>query len=77
MNEKLELLSMAKEFEITKILNSEEYEIKKNNLLAVISGKKVEYYITGCYDNSIDEIEINIEELKKLEKFVELMIKKD
>ena len=76
MNEKLELLSLAKEFEITKSnYYDNRYEISTNygDLYAIIDEKDIEYYINGNKDG--DDSYIDIEKLMKLKEFCEFLIK--
>jgi hypothetical protein len=72
MNDKLELLSMANDFTITK--KEETYEISIGDLEANIEGEKISYYVTGTYDSGMSAHEIDIDDLKKLMKFCKLMI---
>lgn len=73
MNKKLELLSLAKEFTISK--NKDDmYIVGIGDLEAVIEGDSIEYYITGIYNSGVNSCEIEIEELNKLIKFCNLMI---
>ena len=75
MNNKLELLALAKDFDVTK--KSENiYEIEHINsdLGAVIGNNEITYYLTGCYDSGSDWLGIDIKNLNKLQKFCELMV---
>lgn len=74
MNEKLELLSLAKDFEITKeSLNENKYDIfdTKSSVFAIIEDNKIEYY-TG---EQFGDAYIDIERLMKLKELCEFLIK--
>lgn len=80
--DKLELLNLSKNFCVTKKDKTQwsdsgyEVETMNSNLGAFISDdKKITYYVTGCYDSGSDWIDFDIDELTKLKKFCELMIK--
>ena len=74
MKNKLELLALAKDFEITK--GDEEYEVSCNTsgLTAFINlSGKTKYYVSDVYNCGINFAEINMEALRKLEAFCRLM----
>ena len=77
MNEKLELLSLAKNFTINKVEKSYGIESVIDNLGATIYGNEITYYVTGCYDSGIDWLSFDENEFKKLKDFCELMIKEN
>ena len=80
MNKKLELLSLANNFSITKNGQLREYKIEciNNNLGATIDeNNKITYYVTGCYDSGCDWIDFDEKEFEKLKQFCELMIEKE
>lgn len=69
----LELLSRAKDYEITQ--NGDTYfEIKdyRSNIAAEIRGDEITYYITDCeYNSSGDCVEIDMKALNKIKAFCE------
>jgi len=74
----LELLSMATDYVIQKNEYSEEdcYEVypPSGDLCATIDDNgNLGYFREGCYNSGTDSIEIDIEELLELKKFVELL----
>lgn len=74
--DKLELLNLSKNFSVTKKDDGFEVESTTDNIAAFISNdKKITYYVTDCYDSGRDWIDFDINELEKLKKFCELMIK--
>ena len=78
MNEKLELLSLAKKFIIRKEKNEYYIEVLNSNLGAVINEKnEISYCVTGCYDSGIDWISFDLKEFEDLKNFCELMIEKE
>lgn len=80
MNKKLELLSLANNFSITKNEQLKEYKIEciNDNLGATIDeNNKITYYVTGCYDSGYDWIDFDEKEFEKLKQFCELMIEKE
>ena len=73
MKDRLELLSIAKDFNITKNEKGE-YEIYADGLGAIIDKNNIiTYYMTGCYDSGIDWLEIDMLVLEKLKTFCELL----
>lgn len=75
ISEKLELLSMAEKYSVTKRTDGE-YEIAHNSseLGAIINGQgMVEYYVTGVYNCGADWAEIEMDELMALKRFCELL----
>lgn len=80
MNKKLELLSLANTFSITKNEQLKEYKIEciNDNLGAIIDEKnRITYYVTGCYDSGLDWLDFDEKEFEKLKQFCELMIEKE
>lgn len=79
MNEKLELLSMAKTFKVKKNEYNPGYEVRHRNasLCADILDNTLEikYYVSGVYNSGIDYAEIDMDALMELKKFCEMMIK--
>lgn len=74
--DKLELLDLGKNFCVTKRDDGFEVESTIDNIAAFISkDKTITYYVTGCYDSGSDWVSFDINELTKLKKFCELMIK--
>lgn len=72
--DKLELLAMAKDYEVTKNPSGYEVTPKDANLSADITDEGITYFVAGCYNSSGYEI-IEIEALEELKKFCELIIK--
>lgn len=72
--DKLELLSLGKDFIVTK--RDDGYEVEASSDLAafISNDKKITYYVTGCYNSGSDWVDFDIDELTKLKKFCELMI---
>jgi hypothetical protein len=80
MNKKLELLSLAYNFSITKNEQLREYKIEciNANLGATIDeNNKITYYVTVCYDSGHEWIDFDEKEFEKLKQFCELMIEKE
>ena len=78
MNDKLELLALAKNYLITKKDDGFDIEDNSDNLGAFISkDNEIAYYVTGCYDSGLDWVSFDMENAEKLKKFCELMIKKE
>lgn len=78
MLEKLEFLSMAKDFTITKVKDG--YEVVDNesscDLEAFINEHKViKYYLTGLYNTGIDCHEIDADDFLRLKTFCEMVVK--
>lgn len=74
-NDKLQLLSYAKDFQVTE--KEDGYEVLHNHveLSAFIDNQNnISYYVTGVYDYGLDWAEIDVIELDKLKHFCELMI---
>ena len=76
VNDKLEFLEKSKDYSVR--LDREEYIIEPHNssLVATINIKttKVNYYVDGVYNSGCDYAEIDIDELDKLKRFVELLL---
>ena len=76
VNDKLEFLEKSKDYSVR--LDKEEYVIELHNgsLVATINTKttKVNYYVDGVYNSGCDYAEIDIDELDKLKRFVELLL---
>lgn len=78
MNKKLELLSLANNFRITKKECKYEIESVNANLGATINQEnEIMYFVTGCYDSGLDWIDFDEKEFEKLKQFCELMIEKE
>ena len=77
INDKLELLSMAENFMVSK-RNDGGYDIdhKKEDIGAVIYvNGEIQYFVTGIYNSGTDWAEIDIEALNDLKRFCEMMAK--
>ena len=77
INDKLELLSMAEQFMVSK-RNDGGYDIdhKTENIGAVVFiNGEIQYYVTGIYNSGTDWAEIDIEALNDLKRFCEMMAK--
>ena len=77
INDKLELLSMAKQFMVSKRTDGG-YDIdhKTENVAAVVFvNGEIQYYVTGIYNSGTDWEEIDIEALNDLKRFCEMMAK--
>ena len=75
INDKLELLSMAEQFMVSK-RNDGGYDIdhKTENVSAVVFiNGEIQYYVTGIYNSGTDWAEIDIEALNDLKRFCEMM----
>lgn len=75
ISEKLELLSMAEKYTVTKLTDGE-YEVAQDDaeLGAIINGQgMVKYYVTGVYNSGADWAEIEMDELMALKRFCELL----
>lgn len=72
-----ELLSLSKDFTITKKDDGYDVELQDEDLGAHISfiPPEIRYYVTHCYNSGIDWNEIYMDELLKLKKFCELIVK--
>ena len=78
VNNKLELLAMASDYEVTKQEDRTfRVDVKDCNLCAIISPNNIdiEYYLTGVYNSGSYMEEIDVNSLNGLKKFCELMIK--
>lgn len=74
-NDKLQLLSYAKDFQV--IEKEDGYEVLHihEELSAFIDNENnITYYVTGVYNSGLDWVEIDVSELNKLKQFCELMI---
>jgi len=73
---KLELLELAKTFDVTQSENGFYVDFKhseENDISAFIGNDGyIEYYITDCYDSGLAFIQIKIDRLNKMKKFCEL-----
>jgi len=72
----LELIKLAKKFNVTD--NEEEYMVEFNEFVSLGATidkktKEIAYYVTGAYDSGIDWLNIDMDKLKELKKFCELM----
>lgn len=75
-NEKLELLSLAKSFEVKKTSDGFDVTMEGSELAACIAENgDIEYFRTGCYNSGCDWMEIPVDELQKLKNFCELLTK--
>lgn len=74
-NDKLELLALAKDYQVTKSGRGYDVVSLKANLEASIEGDgEITYFVNECYNSSGAEI-IDVEALLELKKLCELMIK--
>lgn len=72
---KLELLSYAEKFIVTKFSDGYEIKDKNENVAAYIySDNTIEYYVTDCYNSGTDYVEFDIEAVLNLKAFCELMM---
>lgn len=81
--EKLDLISLAKEFSVKRVVKKGEmeedgYEVtfvdEGGNLAAFIPDDgDIQYYVTGCYNSGCDWLEIQPNEFDRLREFCELM----
>ena len=77
ISDKLELLSMAEQFIVSKRTDGG-YDIdhKTENVGAVVFiNGEIQYYVTGIYDSGTDWAEIDMDALMELKKFCEMMAK--
>ena len=74
--DKLELLSLAKDYSVKKHDDGYRIECKNADLAAYIDEDyEIEYYVTNVYNSCSDYAKIDMEELMTLQKFCELIIK--
>ena len=76
--EKLWLLTYAKQFHVTKRGDKWEIKSKKYDVGAMIfPDDAIKYYVTGCYNSGCDWRYIDMKELMDLKEFCELMVGDD
>lgn len=77
----LDLLDLSKDFNVIKLddkyQNDYKIESKNSDLVAFINGKDISFCVSGCYNSGSDLIDIDIEDLGKLNKFCKLIIKQE
>jgi hypothetical protein len=71
----LDFLELSKDFTVNKEENSYKVSHNQDDLVAYITNKSVEYFVSGCYNSGCDLQEININAFRRLVKFCELIIK--
>ena len=75
----LDMLDLAKDFTVIKL--SEKYdddykvESKNSDLVAFINETSIKYAVSGVYNSGSNLVEIDIEDLNKLVKFCEFVVK--
>lgn len=75
--DKLELLRLGEEYLVTKV-DENEYRVSEKNgdLCAFIrDDKSIEYCVGGVYNSGSEYVDIEMESLKKLEQFCNILIK--
>ena len=72
MNKILRLLELGEKYNIKQNTDNLTYEINdyENELVAIIDGDDVSYYVTGAYNSGIDYLDINMKALDELKEFV-------
>ena len=77
VKEKLDFLSMAEDFVVTKYEDGDNvwYRIdsESSDLCCFIRGSQTTFCVSGVYNSGQDLVDIDLEDLKKLQKFVKFL----
>lgn len=74
----LKLVEIAQRYHINKNNNGFFIYHKEEEIMAIVDKNyDVKYYVTGVCNTAFDEVEINMQALKELQKFCELAIERE